>query len=158
MNRQFKIKVNGTEHRIDLSGNSMLVDDVPFIIGTQESMITVDGIAFDVQLEQTRAVVDGKEYEIDLNGMRLRSQMHHHQGEQGPPPAGPGAVTAVMPGLVVKLLVTEGDAVHVGDVLLILEAMKMENEIAAERDGTVKKIHISAGDRVENGQALLDIE
>jgi biotin carboxyl carrier protein len=158
MNRQFKIKVNGIEHRIDLHGNSMLVDDVPFVIGMQNGMVTADGIAFDVQLEQTRAVVDGREFEIDLNGMRLRTQVQHRGNEQTAAPAGPGAVTAVMPGLIVKLKVAEGDEVKVGDVLLILEAMKMENEIIAEREGVVKKIHIEAGNRVENGQALLDIE
>jgi biotin carboxyl carrier protein len=159
MNRQFKIKVNGTEHHIDLHGNSMLVDDVPFVIGEQEGMLTVDGIAFDVKLEQERAVVDGQEYEIDLNGMRLRMrQQHRGASEAAIAPAGPGAVTAVMPGLIIKLKVAEGNEVKVGDVLLILEAMKMENEIAAERDGVVKKIHIEAGDRVENGQPLLDIE
>jgi pyruvate carboxylase subunit B len=69
----------------------------------------------------------------------------------------PGAVTAPMPGKVLRVLVREGDRVSVGQGLLILEAMKMENEIPSPKDGVVKRILIKEGDTVDTGQPLIEI-
>ena len=68
--------------------------------------------------------------------------------------AGSGAVTVAMPGRVVKLLARAGDAVEKGQALLIVEAMKMENEIPAPIDGIVKEIAVSEGQTVEAGATL----
>lgn len=67
-------------------------------------------------------------------------------------------VKAFMPGRVVRLLVELGAEVRSGEGLLILEAMKMENEITAPRDGKVKAIHVRPGQTVEGGTELLDLE
>lgn len=64
-------------------------------------------------------------------------------------------VKAPMPGLVLNVLVVEGDVVKKGDSLLVLEAMKMENMIKSPSDGTVKKIEIKQGDKVEKNQVLI---
>jgi pyruvate carboxylase subunit B len=72
--------------------------------------------------------------------------------------ARPGAVVAPMPGMVIEYRVKQGDKVELGDVLLILEAMKMENEIAADRAGTVSSIAHSNGASVESGDVLLVVE
>ena len=69
--------------------------------------------------------------------------------------AGEASVNAPMPGKIVKVLVSEGQAVNSGDVLLILEAMKMQNEIAATQAGTVKAINVAAGQSVKVGDALV---
>ena len=62
-----------------------------------------------------------------------------------------------MPGSVLEVRVNVGDSVSEGDVLLILEAMKMENEITAPRGGKVREIHVKAGDTVGSGKVLLEI-
>jgi biotin carboxyl carrier protein len=62
-----------------------------------------------------------------------------------------------MPGKIVKILVTTGDAVKAGDPVVTLEAMKMENELCAPVGGTVKAIPIQIGDSVEGGQLLVSI-
>jgi biotin carboxyl carrier protein len=67
-------------------------------------------------------------------------------------------VTAYMPGRVVALLVEEGQAVAAGQGILVLEAMKMENEIRAEHDGTVARLHVQPGQAVETGNPLFDLE
>ncbi len=67
-------------------------------------------------------------------------------------------IKAPMPGLVLSLLVKEGDTVAKGDGLLILEAMKMENLIKAQSDGKVKKIHVEKGAKVEKNQPLIEME
>ena len=69
-----------------------------------------------------------------------------------------GAVTAVMPGIVVKLAVEPGATVGRDDPLLVLEAMKMENEIRAPGAGVVTRIHVAPGDTVNAGDVLVEIE
>lgn len=73
-------------------------------------------------------------------------------------PAAPGAITAPMSGLILEVMVKAGDQVKAGQIVIKLEAMKMENEIPAPADGTVKEIHVVKGAHVEEGQALLVIE
>jgi biotin carboxyl carrier protein len=76
----------------------------------------------------------------------------------GAKPAGPVALRAPMPGRVVKILARPGDAVKAGAGVIVVEAMKMENELRAPRDATVKELRVSEGAAVEAGQelALLD--
>jgi acetyl-CoA/propionyl-CoA carboxylase biotin carboxyl carrier protein len=71
---------------------------------------------------------------------------------------GDGTVSAPMQGTIVKVLVAQGDAVEPGQALLVLEAMKMENHINAERGGTVKEVRVAAGDTVGTGDVLIVIE
>jgi len=68
-----------------------------------------------------------------------------------------GAFTAPMPGKVLEVLVPEGAKVREGQDLMVLEAMKMEHRIAADRDGTVTSIHFKTGDQVDAGSVLLDL-
>ena len=62
-----------------------------------------------------------------------------------------------MPGTILSVNVTAGQAVKSGDVLLILEAMKMENEIKAPQDGTVATVNVSKGESVDSGQTLVTL-
>ncbi len=72
--------------------------------------------------------------------------------------AGPGDVLAPMPGLVLEVKVKEGEMTKTGDVVLRMEAMKMENDILASRDGKVAKVHVEEGTEVQGGQILVTIE
>lgn len=74
-----------------------------------------------------------------------------------PAPAGAGTITAPMSGTILKSLVKPGDAVKNGQVVLILEAMKMENEIFSPCDGTVKEVRINEGAAVQPGEVLVVI-
>lgn len=69
-------------------------------------------------------------------------------------PAGAQTISAPMPGTILKVNVSNGKAVKKGDVLMILEAMKMENEILAPNDGTVSSVNVSQGATVESGTVL----
>ncbi len=75
-----------------------------------------------------------------------------------PVPAGEGVVTSPMPGKILRILVKEGEQVKTGQGLVVLEAMKMENEIPAPKDGVVKKILVKEGDTVDTGQPLIELE
>jgi len=72
--------------------------------------------------------------------------------------AGPSRLTAPIPGKVVAVKVETGDAVEPGQALVVLEAMKMENELAADQLGKVAAIHVAAGDTVEGGELLVELE
>jgi len=74
------------------------------------------------------------------------------------PSAGSEDIVAPLPGTILSINVTEGAKVKAGDVLIIFEAMKMENELMAPRDGTVKKIHVEKGAAVEAGVPVITIE
>jgi biotin carboxyl carrier protein len=62
-----------------------------------------------------------------------------------------------MPGLIVTILVEEGQAIKRGQVLLILESMKMQNELKSPRDGTIGRVRVKAGETVEQKQTLLSV-
>lgn len=75
-----------------------------------------------------------------------------------PAAAGSVSVDAPMPGNILDIKVSNGASVKAGDVLLILEAMKMENEIVAPQDGTVASVNVNKGDTVEAGQTLVSLK
>ncbi|MGH9092675.1 MAG: biotin/lipoyl-containing protein, partial [Acidimicrobiales bacterium] len=72
--------------------------------------------------------------------------------------SGSGSVTVPMQGTIVKVLVTEGETVEIGQGICILEAMKMENSVSAEKAGVVKEIRVSPGDSVGGGDVIAVIE
>jgi biotin carboxyl carrier protein len=104
---------------------------------------------------------DGNTHEISFGGATvmveitdpLAAKRRRREDEIG----SSGVVKALMPGRVVRVLVAKGEAVRKGAGLLILEAMKMENEIAAPADGTVDELFVEAGQTVEAGAELLHI-
>ena len=80
------------------------------------------------------------------------------QGSAGRHAAGSQQIRAYMPGRVVEILVAEGDTVERGQGLIVLEAMKMENEIEAERTAVVARVFVTAGQAVEGGDPLFELE
>ena len=88
---------------------------------------------------------------LDPRALAVRS------GGAGAPASHAGAVRAPMPGRVVRVLVEPGAAVTQGQALIVVEAMKMENELTSPATGTVARVHVAAGDRVEKGAALVDV-
>lgn len=102
--------------------------------------------------------VNGKVYEVELESV-TEAQGHVEAPKAAPAPAavaGEGAsVKAPMQGNINDIKVSVGESVNKGDTLLILEAMKLENEIVAPVSGTVKSIHVSKGQTVDNGTVLV---
>lgn len=75
-----------------------------------------------------------------------------------PVEAGSGSVAAPMPGTILKVLKADGDQVKAGEVVLVLEAMKMENEITAPVDGTIASLSLAAGSTVAGGDLLFEVK
>ena len=113
---------------------------------------------------------DSNDLEVTIDGRTHRVQVEeeeraaastpppHAAQRSAPQPAGGrGQIVAPLPGVVLSVAVAPGDAVHTGDTLLILEAMKMENLITADADGVVQTVHVAKGDKVEASQLLVEI-
>ena len=112
-----------------------------------------------------KVTVNGNVYEIVLEVIDKADIKTPAAPVAAPAPAAPAApvapasagattITAPMPGTILKVNVANGQAVKKGDVLMILEAMKMENEIMAPADGTVSSVNVNAGASVEAGATL----
>ena len=97
----------------------------------------------------------GERFEIEVQDDRSR-QIEALTG-QGRKVAAGGVVKAPMPGLVVRVEVSAGQVVEAGEGLVVVEAMKMENELRASHRAIVEQIHVSAGDRVEKGAPLVTL-
>lgn len=145
---------------------------------------TINGAQFDVTIDsivgsKAKVEVNGIPFEVEMQGSSLVEEALPTVSTEAAPAAttpatpaaaeapaataatsGPGAGTPVkapLPGVVTKILVSAGQAVKKGDTVLVLEAMKMENNITAEADGSVTGICVSAGDSVMEGTTLLTI-
>ena len=101
-----------------------------------------------------------KYYNISVNGVAYSVSVEETAAGAAPvAPAAAGAVTvsAPMPGNILDVKVKAGASVKAGDVLVILEAMKMENEIVAPQDGTVASVNVNKGDTVNSGDTLVSM-
>ena len=117
--------------------------------------IVLDGKAYDVATVRTE---DG--YDIDLQGVRHSVGVIDPRKKALRLAAGSnqGSIKTTMPGRVVRALVKEGDSVDAGQPVLVIEAMKMENELKAPRAGTIRRVAVEPGALVEAGTVLVEIE
>jgi biotin carboxyl carrier protein len=130
--------------RIDAHTLSLIVDGV----WPKETVVTPDAAG------QLVAVVGGLPVPVAVNGRRQRTRDHAAVSTG----SGPQKVTAPMPGKIVRVLVAAGEAVRARQPVAVIEAMKMENELRAGRDGTVAEVLGRQGDSVEAGALLLVIQ
>jgi biotin carboxyl carrier protein len=110
--------------------------------------ITVNGVAYSVSVEETAA-----------GAAPVAAPAAPAAPKAAAPAGAAGAVTvkAPMPGNILDVKVAAGASVKAGDVLVILEAMKMENEIVAPQDGTVASVNVNKGDTVNSGDVLVSM-
>lgn len=162
-----KLTVNDKQHEIALHGDRVSIDGRDFsvtVAGEGRNLtVHVDDRPYRVELPETLAapltvIVEGEEYRVTAEGLRAMKP-------RPPPPrprpvvaSAPGAVVARMAGRILRVDVAAGDEVQEGTLLVILEAMKMENEIHAPRSGLVTEVAVSAGQRVVEGDTLVVIE
>ncbi len=129
-------------------------------MATKKFNVTVNGTTYEVEVEEVKAA----------GGAAPKAPAPKVAPTPAPAPkatpapaaapkvtagAGEHSIDSPMPGKVIKLVANEGAAVKAGDVLLILEAMKMQNEITADADGTVKKFNVAAGQSVKAHESLV---
>ena len=118
--------------------------------------ITVNGTAYEVEVEEAGVVASApKAAPAPAPAPKAAPAPAPAPKAAAPVAAGATTVSAPMPGKVLSVNVKVGDAVKAGDVLMILEAMKMQNEIMAPADGTVSDVRVSAGQTVGTGDVMI---
>jgi biotin carboxyl carrier protein len=103
-------------------------------------------------------VVDGWRIEVEVEpAARAALRERARRGREETGHSGPSEVRAIIPGAVISVSVAPGDDVTAGQQLLVVEAMKMQNELRAPRDGTIERVAVAAGETIEVGDLLLVI-
>lgn len=144
----YRVAVDGSEFVVDgkktgLANYSLIVDNRSFEVDV------------DVMEDEYRVLVDGRSYHINLLDER---RMRVGGLQSGIQPQGRQNVSVPMPGKVIAVLVSEGDKVERGQGMVIVEAMKMENEVRCPIDGEVKEVRVKTGDAIEAGAVLAVVE
>lgn len=129
--RKFNIKVNGKEYEVE-------VEEIRENSSNSERKVSSTKIESIVKPEKSEKNIE------------LKKDLTISAGEE--------LIEAPMPGTILSINVSTGDEVKEGDILMILEAMKMENEILASKDGVVKALGVSEGNIVETGDKLIILQ
>ncbi len=179
---RFKAEIDGVEHRIAASADGALAvgsDSYRAVVtrvSANKRLIKVGDKSIEVRLVETDSQPEEGKYLFELAGELVLVSVSEvviggaeavvaaDSGRSRKKPVKPqldsasGGILAPMPGKIVDVLVKPGDNVAAGDVVLILEAMKMENELCAINKGVVKEVLVQKGDAAQGGQLLVTLE
>ena len=144
--KEYNFKINGNDYTVSIEN----IDDT-------SAEVMVNGAAFSVELEGMEKPKSANQPQVaPVPGAEPAVKPTVAKPAKESSPA--SAVKSPLPGVILELKVKVGDSVRVGDHLMVLEAMKMENNIDSDREGVVKSIKVSKGDSVLEGDVLLMIE
>lgn len=159
--RKVAIEPAGPAYRVTIDGRERMVDAVRLDAATLSLLI--DRESWTIGLS---ALADGEQL-VSVDGVQVRAILNDprrgHWGRRagaadGRGAAGPQRITAPMPGKVVRVLVQPGDTVTARQPVLVVEAMKMENELRSPKDGIVAEIRVAEGTSVDAGSLLAVVE
>lgn len=137
--KQYKFVINGNQYVVEIKGFSNNLAE-----------LEVNGTPFKVEVE----------HQVTLTKTpRISRPVTKTAAAATAPVSGTATpVLSPLPGTILKINVKDGDAVQKGDKLFVMEAMKMENNIQAEKDGVVKSVRVAVGDNVLQGAVIMEIE
>ncbi|MEP6731623.1 MAG: biotin/lipoyl-containing protein [bacterium] len=165
---KYIVKVGDEEIDVDLDGDVVTVDGdshvahVSDVEGTPVRMVTIGDEVHRVVARRGGSRgrytlwLDGFRYDVEALDERTRAIRELSAAGKGP--TGPAPLIAPMPGMIVRVAVQVGDTVQPGQGLVVMEAMKMENELRATSAGTVKAVLAQPGTAVDKGAVLLELE
>ena len=164
---RYHVTIRSRTYVIDVEGGSVTIDGerleahAAAIPGTPLLHLLLGKDSWTVASQH----LEGRRWALGAAGERLEVEVQDDRSKQiealtgqGRKPALGGVVKAPMPGLVVRVQVSEGQVVEAGEGLVVVEAMKMENELRATHRSVVERIHVTAGDRVEKGAELVTLK
>jgi len=127
---------------------------------SEKRKVSVNGIEYQVGIQfddgKWEVSIDGNLYEVEIDQASRRGQRKKRDSSRGGRSSS-GLISSAIPGKIVSVLVSEGDKVDSSSVVIVLEAMKMQNEIKAGIDGKVEKIMCEPGQRIEANVPLMEI-
>jgi biotin carboxyl carrier protein len=150
-------EISKSLYRVAIDGNEFLVDGKK--TGRTNYSLIVDNRSFEIEVDNSgdeyRVLVDGRNYHVHLVDER---RVRVGGGQSDIQLQGRQKVSVPMPGKVIAVLVSEGDSVERGQGLVIVEAMKMENEVRSPIAGEIREIKVKPGEAVEGGAVLVVVE
>ena len=153
VNENYKVSCNDLEiNNMDI----LLKEEGVYQLINADKNYTVKTLNSDFSKKEYQIVVNGNKYHVKIENeldeliQKMGLTLNDKKKEKD--------VKAPMPGLILDILVKEGQEIKEGDSLIVLEAMKMENMLIAAADGVVKEIHVKKTDSVEKKQLLIEIE
>ena len=161
------VDINGRRISVEIDGDRVRVDGRPvqasltMIEGTPIHVLRVGDAVHRIVARRTargRYVLSVDGWRLDAEALDERTRAIRELSAANAGPSGPAPLVAPMPGLVVRVSVAVGDSVQPGQGLVVMEAMKMENELRSAATGTVKAIRAQPGDAVEKGAVLVELQ
>ena len=164
---KYSVDVNGTRHTIDVTPDGVSHDAT----GTPITLEPIAGsplwllrVGDAIHRVTVRPGTSPGTYTLNLNGYRFsvdavdeRGRSIREMARAAASASGPAPLKAPMPGLITRVLVAPGDTVTEGQGLVVMEAMKMENELRSPATGTVRAISVTPGTAVEKGTVLVEL-
>ncbi len=156
--REVDVDANGGCFEVVVDGRRRAVELVRFDGAVASLRFSESGRSFQVTYQASgngswRVAVGEREFELSV-----LTPVQAVEAVAAAQAGGPSRLVAPIPGKVVTVKVAPGDEVAAGQALVVLEAMKMENELAAEQAGRVAEVHVEAGATVESGELLVELE
>lgn len=145
--KEYKFKIGGTDY-------AATVEE----IASGKLQVTLNGKAYEVEVPETKASRPAVHTPAAPKAVATPAAPVTPAAPAPAPSAGGKSISAPLPGIVIKINVKVGDHVSAGDTVLMIEAMKMENNITADSSGTVKAIRCKEGDQVQSGEALVELD
>ncbi len=164
---KYVVDVNGQRHVVGIEGGdashegSAVPAHIDAALGTPVRVVRLGDAVHRIVVRpgdrrgRYTVWIDGFRHEIDALDERTRAIQDLAAATTGP--RGPAPLVAPMPGLIVRVNISVGAVVTAGMGLVVMEAMKMENELRASADGTVKAVHAQPGQAVEKGMVLVEL-
>jgi biotin carboxyl carrier protein len=164
---KYYVKVGEREREIVIDGDSLTIDGETVRVRLEDvpgAPVQLVRLGDEVQRILTQRGASRGEYVISVGGHRLnvealdeRARAIRELARSRSRASGPAHLVAPMPGLVVRVNVSQGDRVRAGQGLVVMEAMKMENELRAGTAGVVSRVLVAPGSAVEKGAILLEV-
>lgn len=146
--KELKLEIEGKEYTVN-------IDE----FGPNEAVITVNDKTYKVGLKDLGEQITVENVRLNVPAASAKGPAVSSQApESTAPSTGSAQVLAPLPGLIVNILVKVGDQVKAGQKIMVMEAMKMENDINSGINGTVKTLNVKAGDNISEGDILAVIE
>lgn len=163
---KYYARIGNNEYEVEITDSQLLLDGEPVNVDIVRSGIPeLYSVLFGGESHEMLVTSDRFNYTVSIRSEQFQVQVQDernrrlNQARKMPTlPEGELAITAPIPGLVVKVLIAAGEPVEEGQPLVLLEAMKMENEIRSTRAGTAKSITVTPGQRVEQNAVLVVLE
>ncbi|UCF11837.1 MAG: biotin/lipoyl-binding protein [Thermoplasmatales archaeon] len=171
---KFELLIDGKSYNVEIDIGEVITIEVEgktFKAKTKKNdngmSVGIGKKEFLVRFEESHISIDGRKHNIEVRNLRRGRPSWYNKTDEsedvkvGKPvhkvPGGEGIIHPPMPGRVISIKVKKGDSVKTGSPIIVLEAMKMQNEIISNINGVVREIRVSEGDLVESGDVLVII-